>query len=113
MPIAIVGMSCRLSGGVSTLDDFWTMLSRSRDGWRPIPEERFTPKAFYHPDPHKKGSFNNKGGYFLNGDLSSFDAPFFHITKQEAEAMGMDSPSPYVVATPSCMCKSQNAHARL
>ncbi|KAJ4865372.1 KR domain-containing protein [Trichoderma breve] len=87
MPIAIVGMSCRLSGGISTLDDFWTMLSRSRDGWRPIPEERFTPKAYYHPDPYKKGSFNNKGGYFMNGDLSNFDAPFFHITKQEAEAM--------------------------
>ncbi|UKZ47848.1 Type I Iterative PKS [Trichoderma virens] len=87
MPIAIVGMSCRLSGGVSTLDDFWTMLSRSRDGWRPIPEERFTPKAFYHPDPQKKGSFNNKGGYFINGDLSNFDAPFFQITRQEAEAM--------------------------
>ncbi|KAL7948053.1 putative polyketide synthase [Trichoderma barbatum] len=87
MPIAIVGMSCRLSGGVSTLDDFWTLLSRSRDGWRSIPEERFSSKAFYHPDPHKKGSFNNKGGYFMTGDLSTFDAPFFHITRQEAEAM--------------------------
>ncbi|KAL6874558.1 polyketide synthase [Trichoderma longibrachiatum] len=87
MPIAIVGMSCRLSGGVSTIDDFWTMLSRSRDGWRPIPEERFSTKAFYHPDPQKKGCFNNRGGYFMDGDLSTFDAPFFHITKQEAEAM--------------------------
>ncbi|KAH6607076.1 hypothetical protein Trco_003389 [Trichoderma cornu-damae] len=87
MPIAIVGMSCRLSGGVSTLDDFWSMLSRSRDGWRPIPEERFSTKSFYHPDPQKKGCFNNKGGYFLNGDLSRFDAPFFDITRQEAEAM--------------------------
>ncbi|KAH0497490.1 hypothetical protein TgHK011_004790 [Trichoderma gracile] len=87
MPIAIVGMSCRLSGGVSTIDDFWTMLSRSRDGWRPIPEDRFSTKAFYHPDPQKKGCFNNRGGYFMDGDLSTFDAPFFHITKQEAEAM--------------------------
>ncbi|EGR49751.1 polyketide synthase [Trichoderma reesei QM6a] len=87
MPIAIIGMSCRLSGGVSTIDDFWTMLSRSRDGWRPIPEDRFTTKAFYHPDPQKKGCFNNRGGYFMDGDLSTFDAPFFHITKQEAEAM--------------------------
>ncbi|PTB70249.1 polyketide synthase [Trichoderma citrinoviride] len=87
MPIAIVGMSCRLSGDVSTIDDFWTMLSRSRDGWRPIPEERFATKAFHHPDPQKKGCFNNQGGYFMNGDLSTFDAPFFHITKQEAEAM--------------------------
>ncbi|KAL7815980.1 polyketide synthase [Trichoderma aethiopicum] len=66
MPIAIVGMSCRLSGGVSTIDDFWTMLSRSRDGWRPIPEERFSTKAFYHPDPQKKGCFNNRGGYFMD-----------------------------------------------
>lgn len=90
MPIAIIGMSCRLSGGVSTIDDFWTMLSRSRDGWRPIPEDRFTTKAFYHPDPQKKGCFNNRGGYFMDGDLSTFDAPFFHITKQEAEAMGMN-----------------------
>ncbi|KAL7922833.1 putative polyketide synthase [Trichoderma austrokoningii] len=87
MPIAIVGMSCRLSGGVSTLDDFWTMLSRSRDGWRPIPEERYSAKAYYHPDPHKKGCFNQKGGYFMTGDMSTFDAPFFNITRQEAEAM--------------------------
>ncbi|KAL6856571.1 polyketide synthase [Trichoderma novae-zelandiae] len=87
MPIAIVGMSCRLSGGVSTVDDLWTMLSRSRDGWRPIPEERFSTKAFYHPDPQRRGCFNNRGGYFMNGDLSTFDAPFFHITKQEADAM--------------------------
>ncbi|PTB44904.1 hypothetical protein M441DRAFT_53996 [Trichoderma asperellum CBS 433.97] len=87
MPVAIVGMSCRLSGGVSTLDDFWTMLSRSRDGWRPIPEERYSAKAYHHPDPHKKGCFNQKGGYFMTGDLSTFDAPFFNITRQEAEAM--------------------------
>ncbi|KAM0519096.1 hypothetical protein ACHAPE_004092 [Trichoderma viride] len=87
MPIAIVGMSCRLSGGVSTLDDFWTMLSRSRDGWSPIPEERYSAKAYYHPDPHKKGCFNQKGGYFMTGDMSTFDAPFFNITRQEAEAM--------------------------
>ncbi|KAL6900124.1 polyketide synthase [Trichoderma evansii] len=87
MPIAIVGMSCRLSGGVSTLEEFWTMLSRSRDGWRPIPEERYSAKAYYHPDPQKKGCFNQKGGYFMTGDLSTFDAPFFNITRQEAEAM--------------------------
>jgi acyl transferase domain-containing protein len=89
MPIAIVGMSCRLSGEISTLDEFWTMLSRSRDGWRPIPEERYSAEAYYHPDPHKKGCFNQKGGYFMTGDMSTFDAPFFNITRQEAEAMGM------------------------
>lgn len=87
-PIAIVGMSCRLSGDVSTLDDFWTLISRSRDGWRSMPEDRFSSNAYYHPNPQKKGCFNQRGGYFMNHDLSEFDAPFFHITKQEAMAMG-------------------------
>ncbi|KAF4589051.1 Polyketide synthase [Ophiocordyceps camponoti-floridani] len=86
-PVAVVGMSCRLPGGISTLDDFWTMLSRARSGWREIPEDRFSSKAFFHPNPQKKGCFNARGGYFMDHDLSLFDAPFFNITKQEAMAM--------------------------
>jgi acyl transferase domain-containing protein len=88
-PVAIVGMSCRLSGDVSTLDDFWTLLSRSRSGWREMPEDRFSKDVFHHPNPQKKGCFNAKGGYFMNHDMSRFDAPFFNISKQEATAMGM------------------------
>ncbi|PHH89077.1 hypothetical protein CDD83_6687 [Cordyceps sp. RAO-2017] len=86
-PIAIVGMSCRLSGNVSTLDDFWTLVSRGRDGWSPIPEDRYSREAFYHPDPYKMGCFNQDGAYFMTQDLACFDAPFFRITKQEAAAM--------------------------
>ena len=87
-PIAIVGMSCRLSGDVSTLNDLWTLVSRCRDGWSPMPAERFSSDAFHHPNPQKKGCFNQKGGYFMKRDFAKFDAPFFHITKQEALAMG-------------------------
>lgn len=87
-PIAIVGMSCRLSGGVSTPEDLWTMIARSRDGWGPIPKDRFSADAYYHPNPQKKGCFNVKSGYFMDKDLSQFDAPFFNITEQEAIAMG-------------------------
>ena len=86
-PIAVVGMSCRLSGDVSNLEDFWTLITRSRDGWTPIPEDRFSSHAFHHPNPQKKGCFNQKGGYFTKRDLSKFDAPFFQITKEEALAM--------------------------
>ncbi|KAK3386191.1 polyketide synthase [Podospora didyma] len=89
IPIAIVGMSCRLSGDVSNPEDLWTMISRGRDGWGPIPKDRFNADAYYHPNPQKAGCFNQKGGYFMrHHDLSKFDAPFFRITKQEA--MGMD-----------------------
>lgn len=87
-PIAIVGMSCRLPGQVSTLDEFWTLISRGRDAWGPIPADRMSTAAYHHPDPQRKGCFNPTGGYYLQEDLSQFDAPFFHITQKEAIAMG-------------------------
>lgn len=91
MPVAIIGMSCRLSGDVSTLEDFWQIMTRSRNGWSEIPQDRFNIDAFYHPNPAKKGTFNAKGGYFLKQDPTLFDAPFFNITQAEAEAMGKRS----------------------
>jgi acyl transferase domain-containing protein len=87
MPIAIVGMSCRLPGNVTTPGEFWELLSRARTGWSEIPEERFDKASFYHPNPGKGGCFNPKGGNFLKEDLGLFDAPFFSLTAQEAASM--------------------------
>ncbi|GAB1316832.1 Polyketide synthase [Madurella fahalii] len=87
MPIAIVGMSCRLPGDVSTPGEFYRMLCRKRSGWSTIPPERFSAKAYHHPNPDKKGCFNSQGGYFIRNDISMFDAGFFDITKKEAESM--------------------------
>lgn len=95
-PVAVVGMACRLSGDVSSPDDLWTLVSRSRDGWCEVPEDRISSKAFYHPNPQKAGCFNVKGGYFMKRDVSKFDAPFFNITKQEALAMGKTRRGPDV-----------------
>ncbi|KAG6041353.1 Type I Iterative PKS, partial [Claviceps citrina] len=86
-PIAIVGMSCRLPGDVSTLDDFWTLMSRARSGWCEIPKSRLSKEGYWHPNPGKKGCFNSLGGYFLQRDISEFDATFFNITQAEAQAM--------------------------
>ncbi|KAL2139934.1 hypothetical protein VTI28DRAFT_4479 [Corynascus sepedonium] len=63
------------------------MMSRSQCGWSEIPEERFSTDAYHHPNPAKKGCFNAKGGYFLSQNPALFDAPFFSLTRQEAEAM--------------------------
>lgn len=90
-PVAIVGMACRLSGDVSSLEDFWQMICRGRNGWSEIPDDRFSKGAFWHPNPAKKGAFNPRGGYFLKQDPALFDAPFFNITRAEAEAMGRSS----------------------
>ncbi|KAK4195700.1 hypothetical protein QBC40DRAFT_185185 [Triangularia verruculosa] len=87
MPVAIVGMSCRLPGDVSTPGEFYRMLCRQRSGWSKIPKDRFTAEAYHHPNPDKKGCFNSQGGYFVKDDISMFDAGFFDITKKEAESM--------------------------
>ncbi|PVH83915.1 putative polyketide synthase [Cadophora sp. DSE1049] len=87
MPIAIVGMGCRLPGDVSTPDEFWELCSRARSGWSPIPKSRFNHEAFHHPNPDKIGCYNPEGGHFLSEDVGLFDAPFFNITEKEAISM--------------------------
>ncbi|KAF4635682.1 hypothetical protein G7Y89_g2413 [Cudoniella acicularis] len=87
IPIAIVGMSCRLPGNVTTPDEFWELCSRARSGWSEVPKERFDNASFHHPNPGKNGCFNAIGGNFLKEDLGLFDAPFFSLTAQEATSM--------------------------
>ncbi|ESZ94274.1 polyketide synthase [Sclerotinia borealis F-4128] len=87
MPIAIVGMSCRLPGNVSTPEEFWELCSRARSGWSEIPKDRFNHAAFSHPNPDQLGCYNPQGGHFLEEDLGLFDAPFFNLTEKEAIAL--------------------------
>ena len=56
MPIAIVGMSCRFSGGANNLEDMWRLCSEGRSAWSEIPKSRFNADAFYHPDPERTNS---------------------------------------------------------
>jgi acyl transferase domain-containing protein len=85
--IAIIGYACRLPGDVSSPTDLWELCTRKRSGWSSIPKDRFASEAFHHPNPSKVGAFNPGGGYFLQDDISCFDAPFFNITAQEAISM--------------------------
>lgn len=86
-PIAIVGMSCRFPGGASSPAEFWELCSRARSGFRSgVPPERFDHDAFYHSNAGKIGTYHAEGGYFLDDDLATFDAPFFSLTEKEAIA---------------------------
>ncbi|PGH05127.1 hypothetical protein AJ79_06875 [Helicocarpus griseus UAMH5409] len=87
LPVAIVGMACRLPGDATSPDTLWELCSRRRSGWSKIPEARYNAAAYYHPNPDRNGAFNIKGGYFLQEDVGLFDAPFFNLTKTEAEAL--------------------------
>ncbi len=87
MPIAIVGMACRMPGNVATPAEFWELCTRARSGFTGIPKQRFNAERFHHPNPGKGGASNPVGGNFLNVDLAAFDAPFFGLTEKEAISM--------------------------
>ncbi|MFI8086444.1 type I polyketide synthase, partial [Kitasatospora sp. NPDC086009] len=87
-PIAIVGMACRLPGGVRTPQDLWTLLTDGADVIADLPRDRgWDIDGRYDPDPDVPGTFYVRQGGFLT-DVAEFDAEFFGISPREA--LGMD-----------------------
>ncbi|GKZ27715.1 hypothetical protein AbraCBS73388_005445, partial [Aspergillus brasiliensis] len=81
-PIAIVGMSMRLPGGVNGEKELWDLLINKRDGRCIVPENRYKIESFY--DETRPGAIRTKHGYFLQQDISRVDAGFFGMSKLEA-----------------------------
>ncbi|KAL3251548.1 hypothetical protein ABHI18_010586, partial [Aspergillus niger] len=84
-PIAIVGMACRLPGGVNSPEELYKFLLEKKDGLCEVPSTRYTIDSFYNAST--SGSVKTRHGYFLQEDPMLFDAPFFSITDYEAECM--------------------------
>ncbi|KAI0535909.1 hypothetical protein GGR58DRAFT_528934 [Xylaria digitata] len=86
-PVAIVGSSCRFAGHATSPSKLWDILHKPQDLSREVPPERFNAKAFYHEDGEHHGTTNSIKAYWLEEDISRFDAVLFNITPKEAEAM--------------------------
>ncbi|MGW7793358.1 beta-ketoacyl synthase N-terminal-like domain-containing protein, partial [Streptomyces tricolor] len=86
-PIAIVGMACRLPGGVTGPDDLWRLVRERGDGISPFPTDRgWDLEELFDADPDKTGkSYVDQGGFLHEAGL--FDAGFFGISPREALAM--------------------------
>ncbi|KAG0645551.1 Highly reducing polyketide synthase [Hyphodiscus hymeniophilus] len=87
IPIAVIGMGCRLPGGANSPEKLWELLSEGRSGWGPVPADRWNSKSFYHPSPDATEGYNAETGYFLKEDISTFDPGFFGIMPYEADGI--------------------------
>ncbi|MCX5612884.1 acyltransferase domain-containing protein [Streptomyces sp. NBC_00047] len=85
-PIAIVGMGCRLPGGVRSPGDFWQMISSGTDAITGVPGDRWDADAYYDPDPNAAGRTTMRFGGFIDG-VDRFDPYFFGISPREAARM--------------------------
>ncbi|PFH62335.1 hypothetical protein XA68_14062 [Ophiocordyceps unilateralis] len=85
--IAIVGIACRFPGEAKSPSAFYQMLVQGRDAWTKVPKSRYDVDAYRHPSRERRGTMVCEGGYFLEDDVSRWDAPFFSCSAVEAQAM--------------------------
>jgi acyl transferase domain-containing protein len=60
-PVAIIGLAMRAADEANDTEAFWHFLLKARQATRPIPEDRISSKAFYHPDPDHGGTVCGTG----------------------------------------------------
>ncbi|MDX1892074.1 type I polyketide synthase [Mycolicibacterium sp. 050158] len=85
-PLAIVGIGCRLPGGVGSPDDYWELLCNGIDATRDVPENRWNADRFHDVTSGKAGKMVTRRGGYLD-EVDQFDAQFFGVSPREANLL--------------------------
>ena len=80
--IAVLGMGCRLPGGVESPEEFWQLLVEGGDAIEEIPPERWDLDKHFDPDPRRPLRQSVRRAGLVKG----LDA-FFGISRREALSM--------------------------
>ncbi len=85
-PIAVIGMGCRLPGGVEGVEQYWQLLRDGVDAISEVPADRWDNGALHDPDPDAPGRISTRWGGFVAG-VDRFDAAYFGVSPREAERL--------------------------
>ncbi|MFI1419963.1 SDR family NAD(P)-dependent oxidoreductase [Streptomyces sp. NPDC020731] len=81
--VAVVGVGCRLPGGITDLDGLWSVLRDGRDMVGEMPADRLPRDRTVDPGTVRAGRSYTAAGGFLT-DVASFDAAYFGMSPAEA-----------------------------
>ncbi len=85
-PLAIVGIGCRMPGGVRGHDGLWRLLLEGRDAIVEVPPDRWAVDDYYDPRPGVPGKMVTRWGGFID-EVDRFDPQFFGISPREAASL--------------------------
>ncbi|KAK7714826.1 putative PKS-like protein biosynthetic cluster [Diaporthe eres] len=86
-PVVIVGLSFRFPSDAVSEESFWEILRDGHSTMTEVPASRYNINGHYSDASGRQHGVTARGGHFIKGDISAFDAPFFKMSAAEAKAM--------------------------